>query len=76
MSPQEHFHVVQLLQLVVGDRFQTTAFKAIDLGGIVHDVAQAVQMPGLVQFLLGLADGSRHPEAEPRPLIYLDNRHF
>ena len=76
MGTQQHLHVMQLLELLVGDGLQATAGQAVHLGGIVHDVAQAVQMPGLLKFFLGFADGCRHPKAEARPLIYLDDSHL
>ena len=64
VGTQQHLHVVQLLELVVGDGLQADVGQAVHLGGVVHDVAQAVQVPTLVEHLLGLADRCRHSEAE------------
>ena len=64
VCPEQHFHVVQLLQLLVGNGLQTTAGETVHLGSIVHNVTQAVQVPGSPKFLLCFADGCRYPKAE------------
>ena len=75
MGAQQHLHVMQAFQLLVGDSLKAAACQTIYLGSVVHDVAQAIQVPTLVKFLLGLADGCCHSEAESRPVVNLDDRH-
>ena len=76
MGTQQDFHVMQLLQLLMGDGLEPAVGKTVHLGGIVYDIAQTVEMPTLVEFLFGLADGGRHTKAESRPLVNLDDSHF
>ena len=59
----------------MGNRLQSAAGQSVHLGGIVHNVTQAVEVSALIEFLLSLTDGSRHPEAEARPLINLNYSH-
>ena len=66
MGTQEHLHVVQLLELLVGDGDQALVAQPLDLAGIVHNVAQAVEVAPLGQLLLGLVDGTGHAEAKSR----------
>ena len=75
MSPEQHLHVMQLFQLLMGDGFQATVGQSVHFGSIVHNVAQAVQVPCLFKFFLCLADGCGHPKTESRPLINLNDGH-
>ena len=76
MGSQQHFHVMQLLQLLMGDGLESSTSETVHLGSVVHDIAQAVKMLGFVEFLLCFPDGCRHSEAKARTVIYLNNGHY
>ena len=64
---QQHLRAPgQRLEFGVPDGLQSQRPQPFALAAVVYDVAQAAERVRSPQFLLGLADGRRHPEAEAR----------
>ena len=76
MRTKQHIHIVEFLQLLMGDGLQPLLLEAFHLVAIVHNVAQAVEVACVCQLLLCHIDGARHAKAESRILVNFDNSHI
>ena len=76
VGAQQHFHIVQLFHLLVVDGDEAQLRQALALHAVVHNVAQAVELVALGQFLFGLADGSGHAETETTAAVNLYRHTF
>ncbi len=64
VGTQQYLHVMQVLKVGMCDSDQPLAAQTLHLGCIMHDIAQTVEASGLIEFLLRLAYGRDHTEAE------------
>ena len=72
---EQHLHIMQMAQLLMVDGNESHPFQPLTLHAVVHDVTQTVERGALGQFLLGLADGSGHSEAETTAIVYFYLQH-
>ena len=75
MGTEEHFHVVELLHLLVVDGDEPHLAEPFTLHAVVYDVTQTVEDVALGQFLLSFLDGGSHAEAEAAVIIDFDLKH-
>ena len=76
VSPQQHFHIVQLLHFVVLDGHEAHLTKTVTLHAIVHDITQAIEFIAMRQFLFGLLNSGGHTEAEATAIIDFDYHNY
>ena len=61
---EQHLHVVEAVQVVVGDGYKPFVLQSVNFVGIVHDIAEAVELSAFVELLLRFSDGCDHTWAE------------
>ena len=66
---------MQAAHLLVCYGFKPLVAQAFHLVAVVHNVAKAVEVTVLVQFLFRFSDGSGHAEAESRALVDFNSHH-
>ena len=71
VSAQQHFHIVELSQLVVGDGLKPYFAQSLHLVAVMHYVAEAIQMPRLIYFFFCFLYGGHHAEAKSRTVVNL-----
>ena len=72
MGPQQHAGVVELGKLFVVDGDEALLMESLHLHTVVDNVAEAIELAGMGQFLLSLLDGSGDAEAEAAAVVYLN----
>ena len=76
MSPEQHFHVMQLFEVFVVDGDKSLAVQTLHLHPVVHNVAQAIKCLACGQFFFSFLDGSGHAKAETTATVYLYLYHY
>lgn len=70
MSPQQHRGVFQCPEFSMRDCHQTAHAETFNFRGVVHDITQAIQSPGLLKLFFGFLYRGDDTETEPRIIIY------
>ena len=71
MSPQQHRGIFQCPEFRMRDCHQTAHAETFNFRGVVHDITQAIQSPGLLKLFFGLLQyRGDDTETEPRIVIY------
>ena len=69
MRTQQHLGMMQLAQLVVVDGDESHLAQSLTLHTVMYDIAQAIELVALGQFLLSFLDGGGHSEAEATAFV-------
>lgn len=72
MCSQKHFHVLQMLKILLINRLQTQRAQSFTFASVVHNIAKAEERPAVCELLFCLADSGGNAEAESRILIYFN----
>ena len=75
VGAQQHFHVVEFAQVVVGYCHEAFVLQTLHLIAVVHNIAQTIEMSALVELSLGFLYGSHHTETESRIFVNLYRCH-
>ena len=75
MGTEKHFHIVELLHLLMVDGDEPHLAQAFALHAVVDDIAETVKGLALGKFFLGFLDGSGHSKAEAAAVVDLNLDH-
>lgn len=72
VRPQQHFHTMQLLQVIMVDGYKSHTLQAFAFHPIVNDVAEAIQSLARGKLFLRLSYGGGNAKAEAAAAVNLD----
>ena len=64
MGADQDLTIPEFPEVIVGNDLQTFLFEPVHLLIVVHDVPQAIQLPGIIKFVLSHLDGVNHTKTK------------
>lgn len=73
VGTEQDVAVVELVELVVVNGLQAHVLQTVALGAVVYDIAEAVELLTVFEFVFRLAYGAGHSEAETASFVNFNN---